>query len=108
MRKIVLSLAAATAFLSAMPASAQSWRLQPAVAREIQRDINQLDNQITRAEQRRTISRREATGLRRQAVDLQRTYNRFSRNGLDRREVAALEMSVNRVRQNFERRDWDG
>jgi type II secretory pathway component PulJ len=110
MRKIVLSaLAAATAF-SAMPAQAQNWRLQPAVQREIQRDINQLERQIQRAAQRRTISQREATGLQRQAFQLQRTYNRYARNGLDRREVADLEQQVNRLHQRLrlERRDWDG
>jgi hypothetical protein len=110
MRKIVLSMVIASATLTAIPASAQMWRPRPAVARQIQTDINQLDNQIDRAQQRRKISRQEAISLKRQATNLQRTYNRYSRNGLDRREVADLERQINVVRQNLrlERRDWDG
>lgn len=110
MRKIMLSLIAASTAFSAVPASAQAWRVQPAAARQIQSDISQLNTQISRAQQRRTVSPREATSLRRQALQLQRTYNRFSRNGLDRNEVRQLESQVNGLRQQLrlERRDWDG
>lgn len=110
MRKLIIMALAASATLSAMPASAQAWRLRPAVRSQIQSDINQLDRQITRAAQRRTVSAREATGLRRQAAQLQRTYNRYGRNGFTRAEIAALEGQANRVRQQLrlERRDWDG
>jgi len=116
MRKFpMLLLAAATVAAGAAPASAQSrgshgWRPQPTVQRQIQNDINQLDRQISRAVQRRTISQREAGGLRREAAQLQRNYNRFTRNGLDRSEVASLESGVNRLhyRLRLERRDWDG
>jgi len=110
MRKIMLSIVAASAAFSAVPASAQAWRVQPVAARQIQGDIAQLTNQISRAQQRRVISAREATGLRREALQIQRTYNRFSRNGLDRSEVRQLESQVNNLRQRLrlERRDWDG
>jgi len=110
MRRIIITAVVAAAGLAAVPASAQYWRLQPSVQREIQRDINQLDNRIARAADRRTISRREATGLRRDAIRLQRLLNLYSRNGLNRTEVAALETGVNRVhlRLRLERRDWDG
>lgn len=111
MRKLFIAaaMAAATATAS-MPASAQNWRLQASTQREIQTDINQLDRQITRAAQRRTISSREATVLRKQASTLQRTYNSFSRNGLTRQEVQRLETQVNQLRHRLklERRDWDG
>ena len=110
MRKIVLSIAIAATALTAMPAAAQVWRIQPVAQRQIQNDISQLDNQIQRATERRRISRQEATGLRRQALNLQRTYNRYSRNGLNRQEVRELESGVNTLRQRLrlERRDWDG
>jgi hypothetical protein len=111
MRKVLISIALASATLiAAAPASAQpGWRLQPGVQREIQQDINQLDRRITRAEQRRTISRREAFGLRRDANEIRRTYARYSRNGLDRQEVRDLQRRVNQVhmRLRYERRDWD-
>ena len=111
MRKVLVSIALASAtLLAAAPASAQpGWRLQPGVQREIQQDINQLDRRITRAEQRRTISRREAFGLRRDANEIRRTYARYSRNGLDRQEVRDLQRRVNQVhmRLRYEQRDWD-
>lgn len=111
MRKVLISIALASATLiAAAPASAQpGWRLGPGVQREIQQDINQLDRRITRAEQRRTISRREASGLRRDSNDIRRTYARYSRNGLDRQEVRDLQRRVNQVhmRLRYEQRDWD-
>lgn len=110
MRKFLISAALASATLfAAAPATAQPWRLSPAIQREIQQDINQLDRRIDRAQQRRTISRREATGLRRDALQIRRTYGLYARNGLDRREVRDLQNRVNVVHQRlrFERRDWD-
>ncbi|MDQ8755483.1 hypothetical protein RCO27_04505 [Sphingosinicella sp. LHD-64] len=115
MRKVLVSIALATATIGstaivASPAVAQpAWRLHPGANRQIQQDINQLDRRITRAEQRRTISRREAFGLRREANDIRRLYARYSRNGLDRREVRDLQSRVNTVhaRLRYERRDWD-
>jgi hypothetical protein len=111
MRKFLIpALMAATAATAAAPATAQMWRLQPTVRSQIQSDINQLDRQIARAAARRAISQREATGLRRQALNLRRTYYRYGRNGLSRLEVAELERQVNRLRLRLrlERRDWDG
>ena len=111
MRKLIISaVMAAAAIAGTAPASAQSWRLQPNVQRQIQTDINQLNRQIDRAVQRRAVSRREATGLRRQALSRQRLYNNYRRNGLDRFEVARLESQVNQLhhRLRLERRDWDG
>jgi Spy/CpxP family protein refolding chaperone len=111
MRKFIVPLVAVFAVAgAAVPAAAApGWRVQPGVQRQIQNDINQLDRKISRAVQRRTVSQREATGLRREAMGLQRTYNLFSRNGLDRREVAQLESQVNRLNQRLrlERRDRD-
>ena len=110
MRKLMISIAMVSATVAAMPASAQAWRIQPRAQREIQQDINQLQNQIQRAQQRRTISQREAMGLRRDATNLQRTYNNYLRGGLNRTEVRALQNQVNRIhiKLRLERRDWDG
>jgi hypothetical protein len=110
MRKLIISaVIAAAAITGTVPASAQAWRIQPGVQRQIQTDINQLNNQIARAQRNRTISQREATGLRRDALGLQRLYNQYSRNGLDRFEVARLRSQVNHLHQSLrlERRDWD-
>ena len=110
MRKLILTLVAASATLAAVPASAQVWQIQPRVQTQIRSDINQLQNQIQVAAQRRTISQREAVSLRRQAVDLRQLLAQYNRNGLSRQEVTALENRINNVRQNLrlERRDWDG
>ena len=110
MRKFVLSAALITAGLMTVPASAQAWRIQPSIQRQIQGDIDQLQTQIQRAAQRRTISPREATSLRRTALNVQQTYRRFNRGGLNRVEVTELENRINTVRQQLrlDRRDWDG
>ena len=110
MRKMILTLIAASAAFGSVPAAAQVWRVQPRVQTQIRADINQLQSQIQIAAQRRTISQREAVSLRRQAVNVRQLLARYNRGGLSRQEVAALELRVNQVRQNLrlERRDWDG
>lgn len=116
MRKFLVSIALATATVGsaaivATPAAAQpgAWRLQPGAAREIQQDINQLDRQITRAQQRRQISRREAASLRREAIQVRQLHARYARNGLNRQEVRDLQTRVNLLHQRLrlEQRDWD-
>ena len=110
MRRLILTFVAASAALGSVPASAQTWRLQPRVQTQIRADINQLQSQIQLAAQRRTISQREAVTLRRQAVDLRQLLAQYNHNGLTRPEVTTLELRINQVRQNLrlERRDWDG
>ncbi len=85
------------------------WR-NPAVNAQIRDDINGLRQAIDRAAARRTISGREAVGLRQQARNIQTQYADFARGGLDRREVNTLQDHVNKVRDRLrmERRDWDG
>jgi hypothetical protein len=110
MRKLLISAALAGAALTAAaPASAQPWRLTPVVSAQIRQDINQLDMQINRAQQRRTISPREAASLRREAVQLRRTYQIYQRGGLNRAEVRTLQNGINRLhmRLRLEQRDWD-
>lgn len=116
MRKLMISLAlvggAATSVAVASPAAAEvafqrGGGFQP--AREIRRDINQLENRIQQAQRRGTISPREAMGLRRDVNRLEAEFSRFSRNGLDRREIGQLRAGINRVeaRLRMERRDRD-
>ena len=86
------------------------WALTPARNAEIRQDINALRSAIDRAAARRTISPREAQGLRRQARNVQRLYAQYQRGGLDRGEVRNLQDRVNSVRVGLrmERRDWNG
>lgn len=114
MRKLLISISLATATLgtlaTAVPAAAQRYdRGGFAPAREIRRDIDQLENRIERAARRGTISRREAVSLRRQANRLEIQFSRFSRNGLDRGEIRQLRQGIDRVQAQLreERRDRD-
>ena len=118
MRKFLISVVLATSTLAAVPAAAQSRDHHPGfnqrgpsrpAVNNLLRQIENVDVRITRAEQRRTISRREAAGLRRDSNDIRRTYARYSRNGLDRQEVRDLQRRVNQVhmRLRYEQRDWD-
>lgn len=118
MRKIVISALIAGAAVAASPAAAQpgryqnaaqAWRFQGSAYNAMRGEIQQLDSQISRAEQNRRISRREAQGLRRQVINLQRNFAAFSRGGIDRREHATLDGQLRAIRQNLrvERRDAD-
>ena len=114
-----LPLALAAAGLSiAAPAQARdtyrdnraaAWQLTPARSSEIRQDIQSLRSAIDRAAARRTISSREANGLRADARNIQQLYGSYARNGLTRSEVQTLQNRVNRVRValRMERRDWD-
>jgi hypothetical protein len=85
-------------------------RITPVRNANIRADISGLRAQIDRAAQRRTISQREATGLRRDAADVQRLYASYARGGLSAQETRILESRVNKVRValHMERRDYDG
>jgi len=116
-----LALAAAS-LVVAMPAQArdyphdqhqagrqEAWQLTPARSNQIRSDIGSLRTAIDRAAARRTISQREAAGLRNDAREIQRLYASYARGGLSRGEVQALQSRINTVRValRMERRDWD-
>ena len=109
MRKFLIPAIMAGAMFAAAPASAQSWGFQRAGFTQMRTEIQQLNNQISRAQMNRRISPREAQGLRRQVNMLQRNFRMFSRNGIDRREHAMLDNQLRHIRQNLraERRDLD-
>lgn len=114
--KIVAPALFATLALGAMPAQAQSHnrhydhnpgRPTPGRDASIRADINNLNRDFDRALARRTISPREATGLRREAAQVQRRYAQYSRNGLTMAETRTLRNQVDRIenRLRAERRD---
>ena len=119
MRKLLVSVAVATATLAAVPAAAQyrdhqpGWNqrgpARPAV-NNLLRQLDTVDVRITRSLQRRAISQREAFGLRRDSNQLRRQVFVAGRNGISGREFAALQHRVNRLEQRLrvERRDRDG
>lgn len=113
MRKVLLSLAAASAALvAASPASAQrghgyGYPGDRALMQRYQAEIGQLDQRIERSAQRRAISPGEYRSLRNQSTTLRRDLHRFARNGLDRGEIRDVEVRINNLRQRIrdERRD---
>ena len=122
MRKFLISAAVATVatMTLAVPASAQYGR--PNIQRpynhhnvnrqainELLRDLARAENQIDRGIQRRTISYREAQGLRREAANIRQRLQRASHNGINQREFFQLRQRVNHLEQRvrIERRDRD-
>lgn len=126
MRKLLVSVALATATLAAVPAAAQyhdsSWnqrdhrgdwdRRGPSrqAVHQLIRRIDQVETRIRRSARRGIISPREAFGLQRDANRIENRLRHASRNGLSGREFASLRLQLNRLEQRvrMERRDIDG
>ncbi len=96
----VLSLALASPALAAPT---------PVRSAEVWHDINELDRSIDRADQRDTISEREAAGLRAQVRTLRVQYHQLNRGGLTPAEARTLEQRIERLnaRLGNERHDTD-
>jgi sRNA-binding protein len=116
MRKLLVSVALATATLAAVPAAAQhhnsGWSQHGPDRRAVNqlvRELGQVETRIDRSARRGFISPREAFGLRRDANRVRLQLNRAGRNGLSGREYASLRVQVNRLEQRvrLERRDND-
>ena len=117
MRKLLVSVALATATLAAVPAAAQyhnsGWNQRgpsrPAV-NNLLRQLDNVDVRITSSMQRRVISQREAFSLRRESNQIRSRLGIAARNGLSGREFASLQGRVNQLEQRLrvERRDRDG
>ena len=127
MRKLLISVAAATATLAAVPAAAQyrdydrgsnhrddrGWDHRGPDRRAVQQllgQLAQLDQRIERSARRGIVSPREAFSLRREANQIRARLNRTGRDGLSGREFGSLQAQVNRLEQRLrvERRDRDG
>ncbi len=89
---------------------AEAAHLTPGRNAAIRNDIYSLDSRIDRAKARRAISTREATGLHRDARDLQLTYNRYANRGLSASEYRSLQHRVATINSRLysERSDRDG
>jgi hypothetical protein len=118
MRKLLVSVALATATLAAVPAAAQYHPVSSArwhgpdqrAVVQLLRQLDQVDVRIDRSARRGIISQREANGLNRQADRIRTRLHRTGRNGLTGREFASLRVQVNQLEQRLrvERRDRDG
>lgn len=117
MRKLLVSVALATAALAAVPAAAQHgqshWDQRGPDRRAVSdllRRLDQVDNRIDRQARRGNLSQREAFALNRQANHIRNRLFRAGRNGLNGREFTQLRFQIDRLEQNLrhERRDRDG
>ncbi len=123
MRKTIIALALSTMIAGvATPAlardndrypggnRAEASYLTPARNAEIRRDIYALDSRIQRAQANRTLSPREAQGLRRDARDIKQAYSRYANRGLSVSEFRNLERRIATVnaRLRIDKRDRDG
>ncbi len=110
MRKLILSLTAASAImLAAAPASAQRYGFpgDRGLMQRFESQIGQQQNRIERAAQRRAISAGEYRALREHARELRQRLYRFARNGLSRGEVQDIADRIDNLRDRIrdERRD---
>lgn len=88
----------------------QAAHITPKREASIRADISGLRAQIDRAATRRTISQREAAGLRKEAADIQRLHATYARGGLNEREMQTLERRIDKVHTALraERNDRNG
>ncbi len=108
MRKFMISAALLSIAVAAAPASAQRYGDYGHRSDDrIDHQINQIEERIERAADNGRISRGEARRLLRQAEQIDRLEDRYSRNGLTRWEVQDLRQRVQHLRQQlrFERQD---
>lgn len=107
MRKFVISAALIAAATVAAPASAQSYRYHGG---QIERQVDQIENRIHRAAERRVISKREASRLLGQANQIDRLADRYGRDGINSREHRDLQNRLAQLQQQlrWERQDRDG
>lgn len=111
MRKFLISAALLSATAIAAPAAAQSWGNgygNNNSRSNIQRQVNQIEQRIQRAAQRRTISGSEANRLLRRADQLERLAYRYERNGLTQREHYELQSRLQNLRAQLQEDRRDG
>ena len=119
MRRIVLSIAAASAaFIAAGPAAAQYFpQAQPAPygynngngynngwgqVRALQARLNNVERQINRLDRRDRIGDRNADRLRNEANNVERRLRRAGRNGLNPGEVRDIDVRIARLEQRVQ------
>jgi hypothetical protein len=96
MNKIVIALAATTAFAGAAPAAAQY-----GMGGNGQIRSDQLQMQLQAGVRSGAISRAEAMPLREQLMQLTRLERLYARDGISGRERADLQQRINRLRQGI-------
>jgi len=109
MRKFLISAIALSAVaLSAAPATAQYRGGNNNGGAGIERQIDQIEQQIDRLRDRRLISNAEAMRLSRQAEQIDRLHDRYRRNGLSQSEHRDLTQRIQNLRQRVQSERQEG
>lgn len=111
MKKLVLALAAVATVGTALPAAAQTWQRpvygHPVYGHPFYNGIEQRDATLTarvvRAEQRGRISRYVANRLRIELRNIRYLAHSWGRDGLNHREMANLNLRLDRVQVQLQR-----
>ena len=74
----------------------------------IERQIDQIEQQIDRLRDRRLISSNEASRLARQAEQIERLHARYRRDGLSPREHDDLQQRIHSLRQRLQSERREG
>ena len=74
----------------------------------IERQLDQIEQQIDRLRDRRLISSNEAQRLARQAEQIDRLHDRYRRNGLSEREHHELQQRLSDLRQRVQSERREG
>lgn len=101
MRKFLIPAILLSAFAVSAPASAQNRDFYRHQGAGIERQLDQIEQQIDRARDRHFISRDEARRFERQAEYIDRLHDRYRRNGLTSFERRDLQNRIDRLRRQF-------
>ena len=114
MRKILISAMLLSTVAVSAPAAAQYRGGYGFQGGNIERQLDQIEQQIDRLRDRRLISRDEAFRLERRAEQIDRLHDRYRRNGLSPSEHRDLQSRIQNLRHQLraERREgrddrWD-
>ena len=108
MRRVSAALLASLALAAAISGPAEA-RRTPNRAEAIRHQIDELQRDVNRNDNRDNISEREAAGLRADVASLQAQFRAFNANGLDNGEMRTLENRIHTIRERLhgERHDAD-
>lgn len=109
MKRLTLSSLTMLAMVAALAAAPVDARRTPVRSVNVWENIVELERDVNQADNRDTISEREAAGLRAQIAELKADYNRLNRNGMGPAEAGKLQSRINQLRARLknERRDPD-
>jgi hypothetical protein len=109
MRKILISAMLLSAVSISAPAAAQFRGGQGyGQGANIERQLDQIEQQIDRLRDRRAISNNEARQLMWQAEQIDRLHDRFARNGLTQYERRDLQNRIQNLRQRVQAERHEG